>query len=247
MKVTQKQRLATRKKIIAAAVEIIILKGVKSATMREIAKAAGIGDATIYNYFPTKDAIVYGYYEDCLDAAVEQVKGIEGFEGYSLQEQLQSLVETVLTLFLADREFVQTTFTQIFFGLSPGHTRLKPIRRQFFLIIGEIFQAAEAREEIPEIVFSEILNQLFWDYFIAMVAYWLRDGSDQFTDTTVLIDLSLDLICTVIKSGFFNKAFNIASFLFKNHILSRMDLFAEQLAAFQGVKRQFMGAAHETQ
>ena len=92
MKVNQKQRLATRKKIIDAAVGVIIEKGFKSATMREIAKQAGIGDATIYNYFPTKEAILYGYYEDRLASAVEQVGGIEGFAGYTFQEQLQSLL-----------------------------------------------------------------------------------------------------------------------------------------------------------
>lgn len=245
MKVTQKQRHATRKKIIGAAVEMMIVRGVKAATMREIAKSAGIGDATIYNYFPTKDAIIYGYYEDCLETAVGQAKSIEGFDGYTLQEQLQSLMENTLSLFLGDREFVQTTFTSVFFGLSQSHTRLKPIRRQFIAFIKEIFQAAETRGEIPEIVFSDILNQLFWDYYIAVVAYWLRDDSDQFANTTVLIDLSLDLTLTVIKSGFFNKAFDMASFLFKNHILSRMDLFAEQFAAIRGMKQQFMGGSDE--
>lgn len=245
MKVTQKQRLATRKKIIGAAVAVMIVKGVKAATMREIAKSAGIGDATIYNYFPTKEAIIYGFYEDCLDAAVVQAKSIEGFDGFTLQEQLQSLMENVLTLFLADREFVQATFTGVFFGLSQSHTRLKPIRRQFLAFVKEIFQTAEARDEIPGIVFGDILHQLFWDYFVAVVAYWRRDDSDQFANTTVLIDLSLDLTLTVIKSGFFNKAFDMASFLFKNHILSRMDLFTEKFAAARSMKQQFMGAGDE--
>ena len=246
MKVTRKQQLATRKKIIEAAVDIIIAKGIKSATMREIAKSAGIGDATIYNYFPTKEAIIYGYYEDSLDVAVAQVKNIDGFDSFSLQEQLQSFMETVLTLFLADREFVQTTFNQIFFGLGQGHARLKPIRRQFIQMVDEIFKAAESRGEVPEIVFSDMLFQLLWEYFLAMAAYWLRDDSDQFANTTILLDLSLDLTCTVIQSGMFNKAFDMASFLFKNHVLSRMDMFTEQIETFRNMRRQFRGSDRET-
>jgi AcrR family transcriptional regulator len=245
MKVNQKQRLATRKKIIDAAVEIIISKGVKSATMREIAKSAGIGDATIYNYFPTKEAIIYGYYEDGLAAAMVQVNGIEGFDAYNLQEQLQSLLESLLTNFLADREFVQATFTRVFFGLSQNYNRLKPIRKRFIGFVKEILESAESREEIPEIVFADMLGQLFWDYYMAMVSYWLKDTSDQFANTTVLVDLSLDLTCTMIKSGFFNKAFSMATFLFKNHVLSRMDLLADKFSTISRIKDQFMGEADE--
>lgn len=241
MKVNQKQRRATRKKIIQAAVGVMIEKGVKSATMREIAKLAGIGDATIYNYFPTKEAIIYGYYEDSCDAAVEQVNRIEGFAGYTLQEQLQSLLETMLTQFLADREFIQTTFTRTFITPGPNQARTKSIRKRFFTMVQEILYRAEANGDIPEMVFGDITSQMFWDYYLAIVAYWLKDQSDQFTDTTVLVDLSLDLACAMLKSGLLNKAFSMASFLFKTHVLSRMDLFTEQIATINRMKRQFMG------
>ena len=245
MKVNEKQRIATRKKIINAAVDVIIEKGIKAASMREIAKLAGIGDATIYNYFSTKEALVYGYYEDRIETAIDQMKKIEGFADYTLQEQLQSLVEGILERFLADREFVQSTFNQVFFGFSQSYARMKPIRRQFFDVVKTMFEQAEDRGEIPDIVFGDILHQLFWDYFVTITAYWNKDDSDQFAKTSVLIDMSLDLTCTVIKSGLFNKAFDMASFLFKNHILSRMDIFAEQIATVSRMKKQFMGDADE--
>ena len=245
MKVNEKQRIATRKKIINAAVEVIIEKGLKTASMREIAKLAGIGDATIYNYFPTKEALIYGYYEDRIETAVDQMKKIDGVADFTLQEQLQSLVEGVLEQFLADREFVQATFTQVFFGFSQSHARMKPIRRQFHDVVKGMFEGAEDRGEIPDIVFGDVLYQLFWDYFVTITAYWSKDDSDQFANTSILLDMSLDLTCTVIKSGLFNKAFDMASFLFKNHILSRMDIFADQIATVSRMKKQFMGDADE--
>ncbi|MHC1712231.1 MAG: TetR/AcrR family transcriptional regulator [Solidesulfovibrio sp.] len=66
MKISEEQKRKNRDEIIRAAVDAITEKGMKGATMREIAKKAGLGDATIYNYFPTKEAIVYAYYEDQL-------------------------------------------------------------------------------------------------------------------------------------------------------------------------------------
>ena len=75
-----------------------------------IARQAGLGDATIYNYFPTKEAIVYAYYEEQLDESVKRLRVIPDFNEYSLQEQLQAFFETQLELFLPDREFVDISF-----------------------------------------------------------------------------------------------------------------------------------------
>ena len=53
----------------------------------------------------------------------------------------------------------------------------------------------------------------------AEVIYWLKDESDRFEETTVLVDKSIDLACISIKAGIGNKVFDIGIFLFKNHIL----------------------------
>ena len=53
MKVSKKEKAKTRIKILEASVDVITEKGFKSASMREIARHAGVGDATIYNYFPS--------------------------------------------------------------------------------------------------------------------------------------------------------------------------------------------------
>jgi hypothetical protein len=73
--------------------------------------------------------------------------------------------------------------------------------------------------EIPEQVFREMTIQMFWEYYISVVIYWLKDESDRFEETTVLVDKSIDLACISIKAGIGNKVFDIGIFLFKNHIL----------------------------
>ena len=94
MKVSEADKAKTRVLILNAAVDVIIEKGFKSASMREIARRAGVGDATIYNYFPTKEKLLYGYCEYIQQQVMESLQAIEDFHEYSLQEQLQQLVET---------------------------------------------------------------------------------------------------------------------------------------------------------
>ena len=51
---------ARRDQILAAAIQVFAEKGFQRATIRDVAKAAGIADGTIYNYFENKTALLLG-------------------------------------------------------------------------------------------------------------------------------------------------------------------------------------------
>jgi len=240
MKISQKQRKKNRRKIINAGVDLMIEKGFKAATMREIARRSGIGDATIYNYFPTKESILYAYYEDHFLDCTKKLQAIEDFNTYSFQEQIQTYIETSLSLFLPDREFVDLSYKTVFFSLSQNYQLFEPIRKQFLLAINDMLEAAIEVEEVPPLVFAEFVVQLFWDYYIAVLAYWLADKSPQFEDTSILIDKSLDLGVSLLKSGIVNKMFDLSIMLFKTHVLSRLPNLKDHVDLAQKVKQEFM-------
>lgn len=242
MKISEERKRENQARILRAAVDVITEKGAKGATMREIAKAAGIGDATIYNYFPTKEAIVHSYYEDALAQSIGRMRLIPDFHEYELREQLQAFFETLLDQFLPDREFVADTFGAVTFALSADYQYVRPIRARFFRAVADMFEAAAEAGEIPEQSFLELTCQCFWDYFIGLVHYWLRDRSDQFRNTTILIDKSLDMASAFIRADLLNKALDMVSFLFRHHILSRLDFLGDRMAtAKRRSKRPFTG------
>jgi AcrR family transcriptional regulator len=240
MKISQDQKEANRKALITAAVDIISEKGFKAATMRQIAKAAGMGEATIYNYFPTKEAILYAYYEDHMADCVEELGSIPDFNTFSLQEQLQSLFDTSLNRYLADREFVAQTFQTVLLGSSRNWARMKVIRNTFLEAVNDMLSAAAEAGEIPDQVFQDLMGQFFMDAYIGIIHYWLSDTSDGFANTHVLSDRGLDLACAMLKAGVANKLFDMAVFLFKTHVLSRMDFFIDPLKNAALMKRRFM-------
>ncbi len=240
MKISGQQKKKNRKKIISIAVDIMIDKGFKTATMRAISKEAGIGDATIYNYFPTKEAILLAYYEEKLEESVEKLRKIEKFNEFTIHEQLQTFFETQLDLFLQDREFIALSFKRIFFSLSQNFEQLDSIRKMYEKIIEDIFTAAIEVKEIPQQVFQEIIYHLFWDYYIGIVLFWLNDKSEQFSDTSIMIDKTLDLSCSLLRAGAANKLFDIASYFFKSHFLNRLDGFKRRVDTINIIKRKFM-------
>lgn len=245
MKISQKQKADNRLKLIRVAVDLISEKGFKSTSMRSIAKAAEFGEATIYNYFPTKEAILYGYYADHIVDCIESLKKIEDFHTFSLQEQLQTLFDTSLGMYLEDREFVGETFSLVYSSGSRDWHLLKEIRERLLSAINDMLDAACEVGEIPDQVFQDLIGQFFMDAYIGVVHYWLADRSENFHNTTVLIDRGLDLACAMLQAGVANKAFDFATFIFKTHILNRLDRVVPPLKAGDKIKRRFMEAIHE--
>ncbi|MEJ2157285.1 MAG: TetR family transcriptional regulator [Desulfobacteraceae bacterium] len=240
MKISQEQKIENHKAIIRAAVAVMTEKGFKSATMQQIAKTAGMGSATIYNYFATKEAILFGYYEEHLQACIEALRSVEEFSNFSLQEQLHTLFETSLELLAADREFVAETFGRVLLRGSRDWARIKPIRALFLAAVDDMLDAAAEVGEIPEPVFQELTCQLFMDAYIAAVHYWLADTTKGFENTSMVIDRGLDLACAMLKAGISNKIFDLAVFFFKNHVLTHLDRFIEPVRAAGRAKRRFM-------
>jgi hypothetical protein len=105
--------------------------------------------------------------------------------------------------------------------------------------------AAAEVNEIPEPVFLDLTCQLYMDAYIGVVHYWLADTSEGFANTSVLIDRGLDLSCAMLKAGIANKLFDFAVFMFKNHVLDKLDIIMEPVETASRVKRRFMEGIHD--
>ena len=241
MKVSQSAKEKTKSKILEEAVNLIIEKGFKNASMREIANNAGVSNPTIYNYFPTKEKMLYAYLEQKHQQAVAILQGIEDFNTYTLREQLQTLIETELELYLEDREFVIQISEMVFHSSGLKIESLYGTNEIFMEMVTDMLEIAIEAGEISEPPFKEYLPKLFWDYYITVVAYWVKDDSEMFENTTQYIDHSMGVIEALLQSQVLNKASDLGMFLFKTHLLSSLETFSVKRANFSGIKRKLKG------
>jgi AcrR family transcriptional regulator len=73
----ERKKAASKRKVIAAAVELFNQHGVENATMEQIAEGADISRGTLYNYFPSKDAVVNAYLQQTFqDRSEDRVTGL---------------------------------------------------------------------------------------------------------------------------------------------------------------------------
>ncbi|RUM74635.1 MAG: TetR/AcrR family transcriptional regulator [Sulfurovum sp.] len=241
MKVSQSAKEKTKAKILASAVDLIIEKGFKSASMREMAKNAGVSNPTIYNYFPTKEKILYAYVEQKHKETAQILQEIEDFNTYTLREQLQTLIETELELYLEDREFILQISDMVFHSAGLKLELLYDNNKLFTDMVKDMLEIAIDAEEIPRPPLEEHLPRLFWDYYIMVVAYWVKDDSEMFENTTQFIDHSLGVIEALLQSSIMNKAHDLGLFLFKTHLLSSLEKFSTQKSKFSKIKRDLKG------
>ena len=111
----REKREAAREAILAAALSVFGEKGFDGATTAEVAKAAGVSKGLVFNYFPTKEALLQAMIEQALGEALGHWEK-ESWEGPP-EAQLARIVDGGITEVCARPEFHRLYFSLV---LQPG-------------------------------------------------------------------------------------------------------------------------------
>lgn len=196
MRVTAETKRKTKDAIVEAARKLFSKKGLEQTTTRDIASAAGIATGTLFNYFPTKEALAMAIMAEALD---------------------ESTLE-----FERKRGAVETLDEQIFLFVICGLHNLKPYRAS----VGAIMETAaspfsrcddgsgsqDLRDDHLETVSSLIMAHaggvepstvtmhLYWTLYLGVVAFWSKDTSPNQEETLVVLDQALRMFVASLTS-----------------------------------------------
>lgn len=242
MRTTKAQQAKSHRLIIKTAVDLMTQHGFEGTTMKQIARAADIGDATIYKYFPTKERLVTAFFEQAISDALAQADTTPGLKEFSLHERMQLLIDSLLEILLANREFVALArglierAPMLLLGEQlPG----KPLLKQAFI---QMLEQAEVSKEIAPCGFKPSLAGLLADYVYGVMAYWLRDESEQFANTTQMVDLSLGVLVLALRSGLVDKLLELGGFMVRSQMARLMHDGTGLLDLLQLARRGLGGA-----
>jgi AcrR family transcriptional regulator len=76
----ERKKQQTREAIAAAAMELFAERGFDAVTVAEVAQAADVSTATVFNYFPTKEDLVYSRLEVFEEALLGAIRGRQAGE-----------------------------------------------------------------------------------------------------------------------------------------------------------------------
>jgi AcrR family transcriptional regulator len=101
---TQADLELRRHKIAESAVSLFIENGFNETSMRQIAKALGMGKSTLYDYFPSKDDIIVYVFQDHLSVLIQRAEVITGQEGEA-DKHLRRVMQMHLNFLLENKAF----------------------------------------------------------------------------------------------------------------------------------------------
>jgi AcrR family transcriptional regulator len=185
MRVTAETKTATRQRILEAARHLFATSGFDTSTTREIADAAGIATGTLFNYFPTKEALL-------ASLAAQAIAGVDrDFEGgtlESLEEELFAFVVAGLRKLRPLRKhlpvLLETALNPL--AAAPGEEG-QSLRLSHLETVARLAKNRAAQELSP------IALQLYWTLYTGVLLFWSHDRSPKQEDTLALLDQSLTM------------------------------------------------------
>src|SRR5262245_44443468 len=189
MRITAAEKEATRAPILAAAAELFHGSGFDTATTRDIARGAKIATGTLFNYFPSKEAIVLAIAADALAAADDDFERARR-SGATIDEDLFAFIAGGLRRLKRHRTYLGPV-VQI--ALSPlvgtSLDDIVALREHHLCRIQDILSEHGWPDR------SAVAMQLYWTLYLGILAYWIGDRSPKQEDSRVLMDQSVSMLC----------------------------------------------------
>ena len=194
MRITAEEKKLTRQRILDAAIELFRTRGYEPTTTRDIAVGAEIATGTLFNYFPTKEAIIAVLAEEALAKAHAAFNG-RNSDG-ELAEQLFAHVAVELRHLKPLRKFITPLLET---SLSPliaserGETT-DSLRADHLATVAQLARKHGVAELSP------VALQVYWSLYIGVLAFWAADRSPKQEDTLALLDQSLSMFARWLQS-----------------------------------------------
>jgi len=187
MRVTAETQAATRERILVASSDLFAARGFEATTTRDIARAAEIGAGTVFNYFPSKEAIVASLAAAAVAEAHAEFARRD-LEAESPQEALFAFVAAELRKLKPLRKHLPAVLETV---LSPlAHNEGEDGR---WLRVPHLETVSRLchRQGFKEL--SPVALQLYWSLYTGLLQFWASDSSPRQEDTLALLDHSLEM------------------------------------------------------
>lgn len=188
----------TGEKIFQAALELFRSQGFEHATMRDIARSAGVATGAAYYYYPSKDAIVLDFYRRAsqeMEQKIERaVAGVVKFD-----DRLRNLIGVKLAHFKSNRSVLRALLrsgADPSYVLSPFSTRTKEIREADIRWFERILTDCDVR--IPRDL-APALPGILWFFQMGLIFFWVIDDSPEQQRTSELLRLSTKAVARLVR------------------------------------------------
>lgn len=167
----------TRELILAAAEKLFATRGLHSVSMQDIAEAAKVSRATVFNQFGSKQLVLDAITARSLAAYVDLLRAAQADEATATPALLRSLFRSMGKGIEANQSLYREVFTEIrkiSMGLD-GEGASPALRREAFETLTAIFARGQARGDITRQQSASVLATAFDSLLSGAVIQWLHE------------------------------------------------------------------------
>lgn len=191
---------ATRARILDVALAAFQTHGFEGATMREIARRAGVATGAAYYYFPSKESLVMEFYGRLQARMAEEAR--TALAGKTdLAQRIAAVIDANFEHLRPHRPIFAALFRVAADPESPlspfGH-ETEDLRRQCVDVFREAIDGSKVK--VPRSL-RTVLPELLWLYYMGIVLFWIHDRSPDSRRTAELTRTSLKLVTRLIQLG----------------------------------------------
>ncbi|MCK4792434.1 MAG: TetR/AcrR family transcriptional regulator [Desulfobacteraceae bacterium] len=184
----------TKKKIMEAAMEVFAEKVFSEATISEIAKKAGIGDATIYEYFKNKEDLLFNIPEEKMSEIIPTFQlHLQGIKG-ALNE-LRKFIWVYLWVFESSQDWTAIMLLRLGSNRNFVQTNAYELTRKWSRMILQIVEDGKEEGSIRKEINPYVVRDLIIGYIDLNARRWLLTGKPE-----SLMNLTDELADTIIAA-----------------------------------------------
>jgi AcrR family transcriptional regulator len=188
----------TRARILEVALQLLQERGYDATTMRAVAEKAGVSLGNAYHYFPSKEALLQGFY-----ARTHQEHLAACGDALDDEKDLAARLRIVMDAKLESIEPYHRVAGALFAAaadpqspLNPFSAESAPVRAEATALFAKVVGGAKNRIH-PEI--RERLPTLLWVWHLSVMMFWIHDRSAGRQRTKRLVERSIALIARVVS------------------------------------------------
>jgi AcrR family transcriptional regulator len=187
----------TRQKILDVSLTLFQKQGYEKATMRAIAKAAGLAPGAAYYHFETKEHIIFDFYQRSFDDHLPGVEKVLSSEK-DLRKRLAGVVRVHMEVARPYHEISKVLFQTAVnpdHPLSPFSKESGPLREKNIDIFRQVIEGSTT--SVPEKLKGK-LPEILWLYKMGIILYWIYDRTPDQRKTFQFIEESSGLIAKLL-------------------------------------------------
>jgi AcrR family transcriptional regulator len=181
---------ATRQQLYATAIALIARRGYDAATLRDVAREAGVSATLLYRYFPSKRAVVLALYDDL---SAQYAREAATLPRGRWRHRFLAALRTSIAVLSPHRTALEALIPVL---VSPGEEGLFAAGTAFSrLRVQRVFEdaVAGATDAPPEPV-ARALGRILYVVHVLVLLWWLLDKSPKRRVTDALLMLIDDIL-----------------------------------------------------